>query len=68
MSNQAISTINSNGETVLTYAASKGLSKVCMQLIPLMSNPAINTITKTYSTIALTLAVWKGLERVYELY
>ncbi|AEV92623.1 Ankyrin repeat protein [Rickettsia slovaca str. D-CWPP] len=48
MSNQAISTINSNGETVLTYAASKGLSKVCMQLIPLMSDPAINTITKTY--------------------
>ncbi len=47
MSNQAISTIN-NGETVLTYAASKGLSKVCMQLIPLMSDPAINTITKTY--------------------
>ncbi|MEG8229523.1 hypothetical protein O6R16_00155 [Candidatus Rickettsia tasmanensis] len=47
MSNQAISTINGNGETALTYAASKGLSKVCMQLIPLMSDPAINTITKT---------------------
>ncbi len=51
MSNQAISTINSNGETVLTYAASKGLSKVCMSLIPLMSDPAINTITKTYMVL-----------------
>ena len=60
MSNQAISTINSNGETALTYAASKGLSKVCMQLIPLMSAPAINTMTKTYGAIALTCAAWKG--------
>ncbi len=60
MPNQAISTINSNGKTVLTYAASKGLGKVCMQLIPLMSDPAINTITKTYGTIALTCVVWKG--------
>ena len=42
MSNQDISNINNNGETALTYAASKGLSKVCMQLISQMSDPTIN--------------------------
>ena len=54
--------IDDNGDTALTYAASKGLSKVCIQLIPLISAPAINTITKTYGTgtIALTCAAWKG--------
>ena len=59
-----LSIINNNGKTVLTYAASNGLSKVCMQLIPQMSNPAINTITKTYDTTALTCAAWKGLGKV----
>ncbi|WP_245969129.1 hypothetical protein [Candidatus Rickettsia colombianensi] len=43
---------------------SKGLSKVCMQLIPQMSDPTINTITKTYGTTALTCAAWKCLGEV----
>ncbi len=63
MSNQAISTINSNGETVLTYAASKGLSKVCMQLIPLMNDPAINTITKTYGYYSLNFSCMEGFRK-----
>ncbi len=64
LNSDTLSKIDDNGNTALTLAASKGLSKVCLQLIPKMTDQAINTITKTYGTTALTCAAWKGLSEV----
>ncbi|MCC8418705.1 MAG: ankyrin repeat domain-containing protein [Rickettsia endosymbiont of Glossina mortisans submortisans] len=55
-----------NGETALTLAVGKRLSKVCEMLISKMTDQAINYIDKNNDT-ALTLAAGRGLDKVCEM-
>ncbi|WP_342270032.1 ankyrin repeat domain-containing protein [Rickettsia endosymbiont of Orchestes rusci] len=67
LNSKTLSKIDNNGETALTWAASKGLEKVCEMLISKMSDQAINHVTKTYGETALTLAAGYGLKKVCEM-
>lgn len=60
-----LSKVDNDGDTALTWAAWKGLEKVCEALIPKMSEQAINQVTNKGNT-ALTLAASKGLSSVCE--
>ncbi|MCC8370433.1 MAG: hypothetical protein LN566_03620 [Rickettsia endosymbiont of Stiretrus anchorago] len=69
-SDQAINQVTNNGYTALTFAAYKGLDKVCEVLIPKMSIQIIESVVKDGGLkghTALSVAKDQGFKNIYEL-
>nr|WP_253308310.1 ankyrin repeat domain-containing protein [Rickettsia endosymbiont of Ceutorhynchus assimilis] len=66
MSQSELSKIDSNGDIALTWAAEKGLEKVCELLIPKMSDQVINHINNNGET-ALSLAIKNNFKNICDL-